>query len=131
MRIARPCPGQVMRFCIAGAIAAIPHLGTFYAFTHWLGVDYMISAVIAFFVATGVKFTLQKFYAFQSMEVQRIRHELPRHFVLTVSLLALNVGSMYVMVEWLLMRPLVAQVFLAGALIVPSFLISRHIFTRT
>ncbi|MBI1999565.1 MAG: GtrA family protein [Parcubacteria group bacterium] len=120
--------GQVVRFCVAGAAGVIAYYAALYGLTEYLGVWYVISAVIGFVLNTGLNFTLQKFWTFQNKETQMVGRQLTLYAAMTVSFLIGNTLLLYLMVEYLHLWYIGAQVILTIVISVLSFIISGRIF---
>lgn len=119
---------QVVRFCVAGAAGVIAYYAALYGLTEYFGVWYVISAVIGFILNTGLNFTLQKFWTFQNKETHMVRRQLVLYVAMTVSFLVGNTVFLYLMVEYLHMWYIGAQVILTAVISVLSFIISGKIF---
>jgi dolichol-phosphate mannosyltransferase len=120
--------GQVVRFCVAGAAGLIAYYAALYGLTEYLGVWYVISAVIGFVLNTGLNFTLQKFWTFQNKEAYRVGRQLVLYVTMAVSFLAGNTLLLYLMVEYLRLWYIGAQLILTIVISVLSFIISGRIF---
>lgn len=119
---------HVTRFCIAGAVGVITYYAALYSLTECFGVWYVISAVIGFILNTGINFILQKFWTFENKETQMIGHQLALYAAMTVSFLVGNTAFLYLMVEYLHMWYIGAQVILTAVISFLSFIISGRIF---
>ncbi|OJI06764.1 hypothetical protein BK004_02215 [bacterium CG10_46_32] len=119
---------QVARFCVAGAAGVIAYYAALYGLTEYLGVWYVISAVIGFVLNTGLNFTLQKFWTFQNKETHLVGRQLALYAAMTVFFLVGNTVFLYLMVEYLHMWYIGAQVILTAVISVLSFIISGRIF---
>ncbi|MCI0620050.1 GtrA family protein [Candidatus Wolfebacteria bacterium] len=119
---------QVVRFCVAGAAGVIAYYAALYGLTEYFGVWYVISAVVGFILNTGLNFTLQKFWTFQNKETHMVRRQLVLYVAMTVSFLVGNTVFLYLMVEYLHMWYIGAQVILTAVISVLSFIISGKIF---
>jgi len=120
--------GQVVRFCVAGAAGVIACYTALYGLTEYLGVWYVASAVIGFILNTGLNFTLQKFWTFQNKETHMVGRQLVLYATMTVSFLIGNTVLLYLMVEYLHMWYIGAQVILTVVVSTLSFIISGRIF---
>ena len=120
--------GQVVRFCVAGAAGVIAYYIALYGLTEYFGVWYVASAVIGFILNTGLNFTLQKFWTFQNKEKHMVGRQLVLDIAMTVSFLVGNALFLYLMVEYLHMWYIGAQVILTIVISVLSFIISGKIF---
>ncbi|MDP3900201.1 MAG: glycosyltransferase [bacterium] len=116
-----------LKYLIAGGTAAATDLGLLFIFTELLGFFYLVSAVLAFCIAFFVSFYLQKFWTFRDPN----RDQMPRQMAvyLTVALvnLGLNTLGMYVLVGWLGIWYLLAQVIIGSALALESFIIYNFV----
>lgn len=119
---------QVVRFCVAGAAGVIAYYAALYGLTEYFGVWYVVSAVVGFILNTGLNFTLQKFWTFQNKETHMVRRQLVLYVAMTVSFLVGNTVFLYLMVEYLHMWYIAAQVILTAVISVLSFIISGKIF---
>ncbi len=119
--------GQVVRFCVAGAAGVIAYYGALYGLTEYLGVWYVTSAVVGFILNTGLNFTLQKFWTFQNKETQMVGRQLVLYAAMTVSFLIGNTVSLYLMVQYLHMWYIGAQMILTAVGSLLHFSISGRI----
>ena len=119
---------QVVRFCVAGAAGVIAYYAALYGLTEYLGVWYVFSAVIGFVLNTGLNFTLQKFWTFQNKETHMVGRQLVQYVGMFASFLGGNIIFLYLMVEYLHMWYISAQVILTIVISVLSFIISGKIF---
>jgi len=55
---------QIVKYLISGASAASVTLGGLFVLTHFLGLWYLLSAIISFIAAFFVSFFLQKYWTF-------------------------------------------------------------------
>ncbi|MBI2640203.1 MAG: GtrA family protein [Candidatus Sungbacteria bacterium] len=121
---------QVVRFCVAGAAGVIAYYAALYGLTEYFGVWYVISTVIGFVLNTGLNFALQKFWTFQNKETRMVGRQLALYVAMTISFLIGNTVFLYLMVEYLYMWYIGAQVILTAVISVLSFIISGKIFTN-
>ena len=119
---------QAARFCIAGAAGVIAYYASLYCLTEYLGVWYVASAVIGFILNIGLNFTLQKFWTFQNKETHLVRRQLVLYTLMTVSFLALNTLCLYLMVQYLHIWYIGAQMILTVVISILSFIFSGKIF---
>ncbi|HEY9481247.1 MAG TPA: GtrA family protein [Candidatus Paceibacterota bacterium] len=119
---------QAVRFCIAGAAGVIAYYGALYGLTEYLGVWYVASAVIGFILNTGLNFTLQKFWTFQNKETGMVGRQLVLYVLMTISFLIGNTVFLYLMVQYLHMWYIGAQMILTVVISILSFILSGRIF---
>lgn len=119
---------QVARFCIAGAAGVIAYYTALYCLTEYLGVWYVASAVIGFILNTGLNFTLQKFWTFQNKNTKVVHRQILLYVAMTISFLIGNTLFLYLMVQYLHMWYIGAQMILTVVFSILSFVISGRIF---
>jgi len=117
-----------VRFCIAGAAGVIAYYTALYGLTEYLGVWYVTSAMVGFTLNTGLNFILQKFWTFQNKEKHMVGRQLVLYIAMTISFLVGNALFLYLMVEYLHMWYIGAQVILTVGISILSFIISGRIF---
>lgn len=120
--------GQAARFCVGGAAGVITYYTTLYCLTEYLGVWYVVSAVIGFILNTGLNFILQKFWTFRDKNTKAIRRQVMLYIAMTVSFLIGNTAFLYLMVQYLYMWYIGAQMILTVVISTLSFIVSGKIF---
>lgn len=121
-------PWQAVRFCIAGAAGVLAYYTALYCLTEYLGVWYVASAVVGFILNTGLNFTLQKFWTFQNKETRMVHRQIVLYVAMTISLLVGNTVFLYLMVQYLHMWYIGAQMILTVVISILSFIFSGRIF---
>jgi glycosyltransferase involved in cell wall biosynthesis len=119
---------QVLRFLISGTIAAIVNFTTFYVLISFGNVWYVLASGLAFLVAFAASFVMLKYWTFHSMEVAKIRRQLPLHFTAAFVNLMFNVGIVYFLVAYGHVWPLFSQIAATAIIAFESFFIFRVIF---
>lgn len=126
MRYARP-----IKFVISGGTAAATGLTILYLCTGIFGIWYLYSTWVAFVGAFIVSFLMQKFWTFGDRSVQGLRGQLSSYFAVALSNLTLNTVSMYILVEYVHLHYLIAQICTTGVLASVSYFVYRgFIFAR-
>ena len=120
--------GKVVRFGIAGTASVTAYYATLYCLTEYLGVWYVVSAIVGFILSTGLNFTLQKFWTFQNKETRLVRRQAVLYITMTVCFLIGNTVFLYLMVQYLHMWYIGAQMILTVVFSALSFIISGRIF---
>jgi len=124
-----PRLSQILRFLSAGGLGVSLYYLILYALTDVIGVWYIDSAVIASAVNFGSNFVLQKFWTFGNKRTEKIHREAGEYAVMMVSLFVANLLLLYILVEYVHLWYLAAQVIITTLLTVISYLVSRRIFT--
>lgn len=121
---------RLIHFLLVGGFSATVNLSVSFVLTSLFGVWYITSAIIAFVAAYAVNFTLQKLWTFQAIERKGSGRQFVLHLSLQLCNLGLEVGGMYLLVEYAGLWYLVAQILMLGGIAVESFFISRRIFAQ-
>lgn len=121
---------RVIKYITAGGTAAVVDLGMLYALTDGAGLHYLLSATIAFLLAFGVSFTLQKFWTFGHDDMTRVHAELALYLAVAVVNLFVNAGLMYVFVEVVGIWYLFAQILTGATIACYGFLLYRHVIFK-
>lgn len=122
---------QFVRFVIAGSTAFAVNIVALYFFTEFLGIYYLFSTILAFFVALTVSFTLQKFWTFQDASRDRLHVQIPVYASMQFMNVTLNVALMYVFVEYLHIWYLFSQVIISLSLALVVFFVNKfYIFKK-
>jgi len=120
----------IIKFLISGGTATVVDLIALYYFTDIMKLWYMMSAMLAFVIAFGVSFTLQKFWTFNGQHARRKREQVP--MFLTVNLINLGINSigMYLLVDKVGLWYIFAQIILSATIAFMSFFIYRYIIFK-
>ncbi|KKS83538.1 MAG: GtrA-like protein [Parcubacteria group bacterium GW2011_GWA2_43_11] len=121
---------QAVRFSIAGAAGVMTYYVALYCLTEYLGVWYIASAIIGFILNTGLNFTLQKFWTFQNKGTEMVGRQLVLYIAMTLSFLVGNTVFLYLMVQYLHMWYIGAQLILTVVFSISSFIFSGLIFNN-
>jgi putative flippase GtrA len=120
---------KVVRYIISGGTAATVDLVILYLLTSIVGIWYLFSAIIAFLIALGVSFSLQKFWTFADHSTDRMSSQVVVYFIVASINLGLNTLLMYLLVDAVLLPYLLAQIIAAGLIACESFFVyQRYIF---
>lgn len=119
---------RIARFLVSGGIAASVSLIVLHVFTEYLGVLYLISSMYAFVLSFGFSFLLQKFWTFQNGELSLASRQLLCHLLLATVNLLLNTLLMYVLVEYMHMWYMLAQVIASAFIAIETFILLRVIY---
>lgn len=123
---------RLLHFLIAGGCSTAVNLTVSFVLTSFFGVWYVASAIVAFIAAYAVGFILQKFWTFQNTAKKGRGAQLALHLTLQVCNLALEVGGMYLLVEYAKLWYFYSQIMVLALISIESFFITRRIFaTKT
>ncbi len=116
----------ITRYLVSGGTAAFTDIGLLYVLTKFVGLWYLASAVLAFIVAFGVSFTLQKFWTFQDKDLQAVKRQAGLYFLVAIVNLCLNTLLVYLITDFLGIFYVISQVIAAGLVAVWSFFIYKY-----
>jgi len=119
---------RTLRYLISGSTGAVVNIGTLYIFTHFWGVWYIASSVIAFLAAFLVGFTLQRTWTFAQRGTDQLLRHTSLYFIVAIVNVVLNAVMVYGLVEYAGVWYVLAQLISGGVLAVASFFIYRNIF---
>lgn len=118
---------QFVKYFISGATAAIVNLSIFYIFTDIFEVWYVLSVVLAFFVAFIVSFFLQKFWTFENKDMLLLKTQASSFFLIALSSLLFNMYAVYLLVEYLNIWHMLAQFIVLSFLSITSFVLYKFV----
>ena len=114
---------QFFRFCLVGTSGVLVNMVVMWAAYEMLGLHYVISSVLAFFISTINNFTLNKFFTFH--DTQRGWAAVLKQYLKFVSVtligLGINLGLLVLLVETTGMDPVWANLLGVLAATVSNF----------
>ncbi len=123
---------RFIRFCIAGGLAAIVDLGTLYILHDIFGMWHVPAIALAFLVAFGVSFSIQKYWTFKDHSNANLKSQLKLYFIVTAINFVVNTYLVHLGVEVFALHPVVSQIIVGGLIAILSFIVySRYIFTHS
>lgn len=121
---------QVLRFGISGGTAALLGLVSIYVLTDVLHVWYVVSSTIAFVVTFLVAFSLQEFWTFREKTMSRIPVQSTLSLILGGLNFILNAVLIYVLVDYLHIQYLLAQIIIYAFFGLLDFFIYKLVIFR-
>ncbi|MFA6551967.1 MAG: GtrA family protein [Candidatus Paceibacterota bacterium] len=116
---------KIVRYIISGGSAAAVNILFLFLLTHYVGLWYLLSSIIAFMLAFIVSFSLQKFWTFEDISTDAIHKQAGIYFfIITVNLL-LNTLLMYFFVDFVKIQYILSQVITGGLIACVSFFAYR------
>lgn len=121
---------KIIKYIISGGSGAVVNIGVLYLLTDVFGYWYLFSSMISFFSSCWISFILQKFWTFKDVSVDKFsKQALMFFFVQTVNL-GLNTMLVYLLVEFLGLWYIAAQIISGVLIAISSFIIfSKIIFS--
>ncbi len=91
---------KVVRYMISGSTAAAVDLIVLYILTGVFGMWYVISTPIAFIVAFGVSFSMQKYWTFRDHSTDDVAKQGTLYFVISAINMAINSFLVFIFTEF-------------------------------
>jgi putative flippase GtrA len=120
---------RILRFLSAGGLGVLLYYLVLYTLTDFIGVWYLASAAIASIVNWTSNFVLQKFWTFQNKDRKNLHKQAGIYAVMAIGLFGANLLLLYVLVDYLRLWYLGAQVIVTVLLTGVSFIITSRIFS--
>lgn len=122
---------QIFKYVFVGSVVVAVNVSVLYSLTEFLHIYYLVSAVLSFCVAFLVSFFLQKFFTFRDASTSRVATQMAHYLLLQLAYICVNAVLLYVLVEFLGLWYILAELIIALCLAVATFIISRRfIFVR-
>ena len=101
---------QFTKFAIAGLIFAVVNILILYVLTNFLGIYYILSSIIAFFLGSTGNFLLNKKWTFK----ERIRHhdllsKYAKAMYVNITAVIITIALLYILTEFLNIYYLLSQ----------------------
>ncbi|PIN90615.1 GtrA family protein [Candidatus Pacearchaeota archaeon CG10_big_fil_rev_8_21_14_0_10_32_14] len=101
---------QFIMFCFIGVINTLINLIVLYSATEFLGIYYLISAVIAFLFAVTNSFILNSLFTFKSSLSKRTSKRYTKFIVVSIIALIINLSLLYFLTEFFRIWYILSQV---------------------
>ena len=122
---------QIIKYIISGGTAAFVDILFLYVFTdifHWW---YLASAVVAFLIAFGFSFTMQKYWTFKDRVTENVHVQVSIFLGVSIANLAWNTLLMYFFVDIVHIWYIASQVLAGGIVALTSYFIyKKYIFKQ-
>lgn len=112
---------RIVKYFISGCTAAAVDIITLFILTDIAHIWYLLSAILAFLVALGISFTLQKFWAFRDMNITRLHVQVIQFSIVAVISLGINSLLMYIAVDFFHLHYILAQIVVGVIIAVTNF----------
>lgn len=86
---------EAFQYGIVGGLSTILDAGVLYALTTAVGINYLVSSVFSFLLATVLNYILSTQWVFSYRRVQNRVHEFGYYLIITAGVLALNTVLMW------------------------------------
>ena len=119
---------QLTKFAIAGLIFAVFNIAVLYILTDFLGIYYILSAIIAFFLGSTGNFLLNKKWTFK----EKIRHhdtlkKYTKAMSVNISAVVITLALLFILTEFLNIYYLISQTIAMVVAFVANFIGNKKI----
>ncbi|KKP91309.1 MAG: GtrA-like protein [Candidatus Nomurabacteria bacterium GW2011_GWD2_36_14] len=121
---------KIAKFGISGIICVGLYYLTLYCLTEFVEIWYPISAAIGSILSYTSSFLFQKYWTFDNKDKKEIPKQILRYFIMSGVLLCANSIFLYLLVEYINLKYLIAQIFITVILSIVSYLITKKIFAK-
>lgn len=118
---------QLIRYGFVGGIAFVADYGSLYALTEWCGIQYLVSAALAFIIGLTINYLLSNWIVFSTHRLQNRWIEFAIFAVIGVIGLGLNEVIMYVCCEKIGMHYMVAKLISTALVFLWNFFVRKLI----
>ena len=126
--------GRYAKFCkyvVVGGIAFLINVSALFLLTEYAGLYYVVSSALAFLAAFAANFLLQRIWTFSNRSRTHLRRHALQFFALQViSNLLLNAALLYLLVEYLHLWYILAQILVSLSMAVITFFVSQRFIFR-
>src|SRR3989344_160798 len=120
--------GRVGRFLLVGGLRVITSFSLLWRLTEFAGVWYIVSAVVACVGYYFVNFLSQKYWTFKNNDRDALNRQLIQYTLMAIANWAINTVLLYVLVEYVYLHYILAQVILTVLVSVIAYFGFKYIF---
>jgi putative flippase GtrA len=121
---------KITRYLVAGSTAAGATFFTVYFLTDIIGLWYLLSSVLAFFVGVIISFTLQKYWTFRGEQAKQTRHQLILFISFAAFGMAINAAGMYLLVDKIHLWYMIAQFITAAGIAAMNYFVYQSVIFK-
>ncbi len=119
---------KISQFLIGGGVGLAMRFLALYFLTEFLGVWYLLSAVIAYLLNNLINFVIHKFWTFNDKDLTKLNKEVVSYVQMMSLFFICNTVYLYVLVDYIHVHYLIAQLILTTFLSIIGFLRQQEIF---
>jgi len=113
---------EFFKFGLVGLLGTFINLFILYIFTEFGGVYYLVSAIIAFFVAVTHNFILNKLWTFKEKINHLFTKKYIQFFIVSIFSLVINLVFLYIFTEFLNIYYMISQFLSIGISFIANFI---------
>ena len=116
---------QLIRYGFVGGIAFVADYSSLYTLTEWFGLQYLVSAAVAFIIGLTINYLLSNWIVFSTHRLQNRWIEFAIFAVIGIIGLGLNEAIMYVCCEKIGMHYMVAKLISTALVFLWNFFVRK------
>jgi dolichol-phosphate mannosyltransferase len=117
----------LLRYLFAGGLSFITNIGLLFVFTAYLNLWYLTASTFAFIISVIVSFLAQKYITFRDISTNRITYQMTQYIAIAIFNVIANAIIVFILVDFIRIIPLLAQIISAGFIAVWSLFVYRFI----
>lgn len=117
-------------YLIVGALATIVEWSGFWIFFDMLQIQYLLATALAFVFSTFANWLLGRILVFRGKQNQSLLKELLSIYLTSIGGLLLNLGIMYVMVDFCSIREMIAKITATVLVFSYNYLIRKKLIYK-
>ena len=104
---------RFVRYFITGGMSAIVDLGLFWVLTQYMGIYYILAALLSFCVGFTVNYLLSRYWVFGPGR-RAIAHEATLVLIVSVVGLGFHIAVLWMLVEWVSFPEMLSKIIATG-----------------
>ncbi|MEK7669407.1 MAG: glycosyltransferase [Patescibacteria group bacterium] len=115
----------LLRYFVCGITAAATNIVAIYIFTDVVGIWYLYSSILAFFISLLVSFGLQKFVVFKDVQTNKISYQFSKFFIVAILGVVTNTVLILFCVEILGIWYVFSQIIAGFFVMIQNFILYK------
>ena len=117
---------EFLRYCVSGGTAFIVDFSIFLLATRVFGVYYIYGNIIAFVIAAGVNYSINRMWTFKSASERIVGQFISFCIIGSVGLI-MNTGILYLIVEYAQAYDVVAKITANAIVLIWNYSMNKHV----
>lgn len=120
----------LIRYLFAGSLSFVSNIGLLFILVTYLSWWYLAASVVAFVISVIISFLAQKYITFRDKSTDRIPNQMFQYILIALFNVIANTVMVFILVDFMHILYLIAQILSAGAIAVWSLFVYRFIIFR-
>lgn len=117
----------LIRYLFAGSLSLVTNIGLLFVFVVYLGWWYLIASTVSFIISVNISFLAQKYITFRETSTHRIPRQMVQYILIAVFNVIANAIMVFVLVDFINIFYLWAQIVSAGIIAIWSLFVYRFV----